>query len=58
MGTDNILILGDMNAYRNEDPITAIRNAGFTELIERNPLPNLQFCFFRSARHPGLRFCF
>ncbi len=33
-GTDNILILGDMNAYRNEDPIAAIRNAGFTELLD------------------------
>lgn len=36
-GTDNILVLGDMNAYRNEDPIEAIREAGFTELIEENP---------------------
>jgi len=36
-GTDNILILGDMNAYRNEDPIEAIRQAGFTELVEENP---------------------
>ena len=36
-GTDNILILGDMNAYRNEDPIEAIRKAGFTELIEEQP---------------------
>jgi len=33
-GIDNILILGDMNAYRNEDPITAIRDAGFTELMD------------------------
>jgi predicted extracellular nuclease len=33
-GTDNILILGDMNAYRNEDPIVAIRDAGFTELMD------------------------
>ncbi|MCP4048036.1 MAG: ExeM/NucH family extracellular endonuclease [Gammaproteobacteria bacterium] len=36
-GTDNILILGDMNAYRNEDPIEAIRKAGFKELVEENP---------------------
>ncbi len=36
-GTDNILILGDMNAYRNEGPIEAIRKAGFTELVEEKP---------------------
>ncbi len=34
-GTDNILILGDMNAYRNEDPIDAIRTAGFMELMDQ-----------------------
>jgi predicted extracellular nuclease len=33
-GTDNILILGDMNAYRSEDPIVAIREAGFIELMD------------------------
>jgi predicted extracellular nuclease len=26
-----------MNAYRNEDPIEAIRDAGFTELVEEKP---------------------
>ena len=44
-GTDNILILGDMNAYRYEDPIEAIRKAGFTELLEENPgkqLPGIE----------------
>jgi predicted extracellular nuclease len=43
--TDNILILGDMNAYRNEDPIGAIRAAGFTELVERDQQPNYSFIF-------------
>lgn len=33
-GTDKILILGDMNAYRREDPVDAIRAAGFTELLD------------------------
>ncbi len=33
-GTENILIIGDMNAYRREDPIDAIRSAGFTELMD------------------------
>jgi len=44
-GTDNILILGDMNAYRNEDPIRAIRDAGFVELVERNTRPDYSFVF-------------
>jgi predicted extracellular nuclease len=44
-GTDRILILGDMNAYRNEDPIGAIRQAGFTELMERDRLPTYSFVF-------------
>ena len=44
-GTSNILILGDMNAYRNEDPIAAIRDAGFTELMEGGPLPTYSFVY-------------
>jgi predicted extracellular nuclease len=34
-GTDRVLIFGDMNAWRNEDPIRAFRNEGFTELLEQ-----------------------
>ena len=34
-GTDRILILGDMNAHRNEDPVRTFRNQGFTELVEQ-----------------------
>jgi len=34
-GTDRILILGDMNAWRNEDPVRVFRNQGFTELVEQ-----------------------
>jgi predicted extracellular nuclease len=45
MGTENTLILGDMNAYRNEDPIGSIRDAGFTELMERNSLPTYSFVY-------------
>jgi predicted extracellular nuclease len=44
-GTDNILVLGDMNAYRNEDPVRAIRDAGFVELVERNTRPDYSFVF-------------
>ncbi len=44
-GTENILILGDMNAHRNEDPIRAIRAAGFAELIETGRQPEYSFVF-------------
>ena len=33
-GGDNILIIGDLNAYAKEEPITAIKNAGYTDLVE------------------------
>ena len=55
-GTDNILILGDMNAYRNEDPIGAIRSAGFTELMERNQLPVYSFAY--AGQHGSLDYAF
>lgn len=32
---EDFLITGDLNAYRGEDPITAIKNAGYTDLIEQ-----------------------
>jgi uncharacterized protein len=32
-GDPDVLILGDLNAYAMEDPITAIKNAGYTNLI-------------------------
>lgn len=32
--TDNTLIMGDMNSYRHEAPVEAIRNAGFDELMD------------------------
>ena len=55
-GTGNILILGDMNAYRNEDPIDAIRNAGFTELMESKQLPVYSFAY--SGQHGTLDYAF
>lgn len=33
-GDSDILIMGDLNSYAKEDPITAIKNAGYTNLIE------------------------
>jgi hypothetical protein len=60
-GTDNILILGDMNAYRNEDPIGAIREAGFTELMDVKPVDENQgqpysYVFF--GQHGTLDYAF
>jgi len=47
--TENVLILGDMNAYRQEDPIDAIRNAGFIELGDDTPDDTYSFVFFGQA---------
>jgi len=32
-GDPDVLILGDLNAYRNEDPIDVLRAAGYTDLV-------------------------
>jgi predicted extracellular nuclease len=46
-GTDNILILGDMNAWRQEDPIRGFRAAGYIELVEElSGLPQHSFLYF------------
>ncbi len=34
-GDADFLIMGDLNAYRNEDPIVALENGGFTDLIDQ-----------------------
>lgn len=33
-GDPDFLIIGDLNSYAMEDPITAIKNAGYTNLVE------------------------
>ena len=33
-GEDDVLILGDLNSYAKEDPIVALEDAGFTNLVE------------------------
>ena len=43
--SDNILILGDLNAYRNEDPIEAIRDDGFTELMDGKDHPVYSYIY-------------
>jgi hypothetical protein len=33
-GVQNVLITGDLNSYRNEDPIVALEDAGYTDLLD------------------------
>ncbi|MCZ7673086.1 MAG: hypothetical protein M5U34_41185 [Chloroflexi bacterium] len=33
-GSDNFLIIGDLNSYAMEDPIMALKDAGLTNLLE------------------------
>jgi len=55
-GIENILILGDMNAYRLEDPISAIRKAGFTELVEEYQEQTFSFAY--RGQHGTLDYAF
>ena len=55
-GTDNILILGDMNAYRKEQPIQTIRDAGFTELMDKKQEETYSFVYF--GQHGTLDYAF
>lgn len=49
-GTEHILVLGDMNAYRMEDPVRAFKKAGYTELVEHvSGLPQHSYRFFGQA---------
>jgi predicted extracellular nuclease len=49
-GTDRLLVLGDMNAYRMEDPIRAFREGGYLELVETlSGLPQYSYRFFGQA---------
>lgn len=34
-GDRDVLVLGDLNAYRMEDPIVALQDAGYTDLVAR-----------------------
>jgi len=46
-GTDNIIVLGDMNAWRNEDPIRQFRESGYIDLVEQlSGLPQHSFLFW------------
>jgi predicted extracellular nuclease len=38
-GDPDVLIIGDLNAYLMEDPLTTLKDAGLTNLLESNPNP-------------------
>jgi len=47
LDTNHILVLGDMNAWRNEDPIRQFSGSGFIDLVERlSGLPQYSFLYW------------
>ena len=47
MATENILVLGDMNAWRKEDPVRQFTESGFIDLVEQlSGLPQYSFLFW------------
>lgn len=47
--TGNIMIMGDMNAYRREAPVDALRAAGFTELLDTADYRPFSFVYYGQA---------
>lgn len=47
--TDNILIIGDLNAYAMENPITAIKNAGYVDEVARFDALNDRYSYVYAA---------
>jgi len=48
--TDLVLVLGDMNAYRREDPVERFRGGGYVELVEHySGLPQHSYRFYGRA---------
>ena len=46
-GTDKVIILGDMNAWRNEDPIRKFKESGYIDLVEvLSGLPQHSFLYW------------
>ncbi len=48
-GDPDMLMVGDYNSYAMEDPITVIKNAGFTNLINSLPRPGCLLLRLRRA---------
>ncbi len=39
-GDPDVLVIGDLNAYAKEDPITVLANAGYVDLVQRTEGPS------------------
>jgi predicted extracellular nuclease len=49
-GTDRSIILGDLNSWRQNDPVRTFRQKGFTDLVERLAgLPQYSYVYFGEA---------
>lgn len=48
-GVENYLIIGDLNSYAMEDPVTAIKNGGYTDLIDLYGTNAYSYVFFGQA---------
>jgi predicted extracellular nuclease len=44
-GSDRIVLLGDFNAYAQEDPLRVLREAGWVDAFDRFPEPGLAYSF-------------
>lgn len=44
-GSPDNLIIGDLNAYAGEDPITALRNAGYVDVVAQGGVSDHSFVF-------------
>ena len=47
--TNNTLIIGDLNSYAKEDPITTIKRAGYVDQVERFDAPEDRYSYVYSA---------
>lgn len=48
-GDEDVLVIGDLNAYLEEDPVRALENAGYVNLLERHAGDNPYSFVFRGA---------
>lgn len=44
-GTDRVLIIGDINSYGDEDPVTVMRKAGYIDLIADRLRPEARYSY-------------
>ncbi len=57
-GDDDVLVVGDLNAYGAEDPIVALREGGLIDLTERFIEPDERYSFVYRGRAGSLDYAF